>query len=920
MRKIFLALLILASAALSGGNRSDYVFEVEYDHDGRKISGYEDITYSNFSADTIREIKFHMYANLFRKESSFFKKKPSEDRCGSIDADSIFISGSKAAKMQIDGTMGRLPLEAPLLPGDSLKMRIYFTNRIPAPFLREGWSRNQSDITQWYPKVAVYKNGAFADFQYTERNEFFNEYGNYTLNLTLPADMYAFGTGRLVSPQSEIAALDSMAADNPESGSKMVTSSKVFTSKKRIVLSAENVHDMAFIVAKNPSVIREERDGVTVTVTCSKASRKIYEEQINGIFDALEYFSEKYMPYPYKQLTISEGLLQAGSGMEYPEFIILGPSGSGMNIPFVKSYALEAVISHEIGHQWFYLISGSNETAEPFMDEGINTYAEISYLEHKYGESENFMFIPHITSITHFDLYYYIMRYMQNSKKSFPLASDAISIGDEGDIMLYYAKGFLAVRQMEDMAGKERFDSIMRGYVSENAFTHTDLDGFLSYLNRETGDIYYNQFRSIIYENYSNDFYFESIRNDSAGGYFVVGNRKFFDISVPVLAVSERGDTFMLRKREGNDTVFLPMGRVKQLIIDPDKRYIDLDYHNNSMKNGISVHFTPSMPDYFKSNLYVFPWADYSLYDKFSAGAIFEYCDNPDISAGGYSIRGKWSSRTFIGWNMRSSFPLIKGVFKSFDGEDRITEGYIEYEAAKQRVSVSPGIKGYQYFGNDEFYIVDVSMPVRVSFGDSDYERSHIASTLSMVKFSFGIDRKAGPVKIEYKGDFSLSDKLFYSDYDFAKFENSISVSGEVSGMTFGAAYRGGYLYGYRARENGFNLYRGPLLMFDDADASLEAYDISFAYAEGGYGYYSTDEDAYDALNRVRFFMGRGAVLYFDVIAKGKGVLTAERVMQAGIKLDAGKLISIDIPIYNSDRGLILKDNLAFTVSSGFIM
>jgi len=144
-------------------------------------------------------------------------------------------------------------------------------------------------------------------------------------------------------------------------------------------------------------------------------------------------------------------------------------------------------------------------------------------------------------------------------------------------------------------------------------------------------------------------------------------------------------------------------------------------------------------------------------------------------------------------------------------------------------------------------------------------------------------------------------------------------VYADLSGMPLGISYRGGYLYGDANFENKFNLFRSNLLLYNDGNAEFSGYNFSSAYADNGYGYLTKKDDSYSALNRLRFFAGNEVRVYFDIYSLGKGIASAERVVQSGLQFNAGRFFSINIPIYNSDYGFILKNRIAFTISSEII-
>jgi aminopeptidase N len=111
----------------------------------------------------------------------------------------------------------------------------------------------------------------------------------------------------------------------------------------------------------------------------------LWQKAPEYLHDATFYYSLWNGDYPYNQVTAVDGTISAGGGMEYPNVTVIGASGSDSG--------LETVIVHEVGHNWFYGILGSNERENAWMDEGINSFNETRYMVTKYGEDNSISFL-----------------------------------------------------------------------------------------------------------------------------------------------------------------------------------------------------------------------------------------------------------------------------------------------------------------------------------------------------------------------------------------------------------------------------------------------------------------------------------------------------------------------------------------------
>ena len=107
---------------------------------------------------------------------------------------------------------------------------------------------------------------------------------------------------------------------------------------------------------------------VTTWALFTNSEPNLWRNAVRNINDAIYHYSEVVGEYPYSQCTAIDGTISAGTGMEYPMITIIGKSYT----PFL----FDMVVAHEVGHNWFYGILGSNERDHPWMDEGMNSFVE----------------------------------------------------------------------------------------------------------------------------------------------------------------------------------------------------------------------------------------------------------------------------------------------------------------------------------------------------------------------------------------------------------------------------------------------------------------------------------------------------------------------------------------------------------------
>ncbi len=308
---------------------------------------------------------------------------------GSIDSLSFSVDGQPARTENhpvpnyID--IIKLVLNEPLVPGDSIEIHTPFRLTLPPYFSRSGYAKGEFMVCQWYPKPAVYDDRGWHEFPYLDRGEFYSEYGDFTVHLTLPAEYIVGATGKLTTADERetYIRLGKMNASTrkgkwatyePESGKGAM---------KTLVYEAESVPDFAWF-ADRDFVIQYDTIGlpggnvVDAFTYFHNKNKTTWANSIDYVEDAVRKYSEWVGEYEYPVVQAVEGPENKTSGgMEYPMITLITKPGA-------DGEALDAVITHEVGHNWFMSMLGSNERAHTWMDEGLNTYYQFRYEALKY--------------------------------------------------------------------------------------------------------------------------------------------------------------------------------------------------------------------------------------------------------------------------------------------------------------------------------------------------------------------------------------------------------------------------------------------------------------------------------------------------------------------------------------------------------
>jgi hypothetical protein len=378
-----------------------YSIQASLDPASRRVTGTERIVYRNNSPNELTQVVFNLYQNLFTEE---FTGRNSPLNTGGLTLTKFTYNGTAVGPLtqqqyeanQREGrpsvgylttaTLSRVRLPSPIAAGDSAVFEVDWNYRVPpstAP--RTGYEDALGgrvyQIAQWYPQIAVYDDVVGLDVTpYREQGEFYLEYGDFDVALTLPAGWTVGATGELVNgdeilrPQvrqrlAQAAGSDATVTILPrdefgETGATTSGSNGSVTWR----YTARNVRDFAWATSNHYQwdARRAQVGGRTVVVnTLYRPGAPHWDESAAFGEHSTEYHSRALVPYAYPQITVTEGPIY---GMEYPMIVFIGRPTARLE--------LYQVITHEIGHEWFPMMVGQDEAAYAWMDEGFTTYDE----------------------------------------------------------------------------------------------------------------------------------------------------------------------------------------------------------------------------------------------------------------------------------------------------------------------------------------------------------------------------------------------------------------------------------------------------------------------------------------------------------------------------------------------------------------
>lgn len=409
MRKFVLLLLIIQCQLTTAFSQYwqqqvNYNIDVSLNDKEHTLTGFEKIEYSNNSPDTLRFIWFHLWPNAYKNDKTAFSDQLLEngntkfyfsgkDDKGYINKLDFKVNNTTAQTedhpQHID--IVKLILPVPLAPGQKIIITTPFNVKLPYNYSRGGHEGQSYQATQWYPKPAVYDKNGWHPMPYLDQGEFYSEFGNFEVNITVPKNYVVAATGELQNAD-EKQWLKSRASYTWEpvnqkiktTGGQVKTTVQLYPESEKeikiLTYKQNNVHDFAWFADKRFIVDHDScklSSGKTVDIFSyyTPAQKETWKSSVVNAKEAIQHYSSLVGEYPYNVVSVVQGPASFGGGMEYPTIAILSP--------VEDSHSLDYIIAHEVGHNWFYGILSSNERKYPWMDEGVNSYYESKYRNKK---------------------------------------------------------------------------------------------------------------------------------------------------------------------------------------------------------------------------------------------------------------------------------------------------------------------------------------------------------------------------------------------------------------------------------------------------------------------------------------------------------------------------------------------------------
>ena len=596
----------------------NYSIDVTLNDVTHELTAFEQLEYTNNSTDTLQFIYFHLWPNAYSENRTGLAKQlfttKGKER---LFNDPVLRGNMDSLNFKVDHQsvqwhllpnqpdICQLILNQPLYPGKTIHISTPFHVKIPKGVTsRLGHIGQSYQISQWYPKPAVYDNTGWHQMPYLDQGEFYSEFGSFDVRITLPENYIVGATGELQNKQ-ELEWLDSLAADtswvkNAKYGRVNFPVSSTRT--KTLRYTQKNIHDFAWFADKRFHVLKSHvilpRSGkkVTTWLMFTNQQSALWKEAIPYINHAILDFSEWIGDYPYSSFTAVQSALNAGLGMEYPTITIIGLTKD--------AYSLDKVIAHEACHNWFYGALGSNERRFPFMDEGMTTSYEIRYLAKRYPDKKLWEdYFPKLKQARFFHMDKIPMeRKMELEWLSMarvnleqPVNLTSTDYNALNYTLIPYNKAAISFTYLRAYLGDSLYDAILHDYYRQWKFKHPQPGDLRRVFESDAGKNLNWFFDDLLGTTKRLDYKMVSFKNQ---GLLI---RNVGELISPVLIAGMKGDSVCFEKWvdgfKGEKWIDVPADNFSGFQIDPKHVMPELYRLNNNIRtSGIFPKASPVQP------------------------------------------------------------------------------------------------------------------------------------------------------------------------------------------------------------------------------------------------------------------------------------------------------------------------------------
>lgn len=472
-------------------NRGDYSIKISFDPHSLLVKGEEDITYYNNSPDTLHKLILHLFPDYYKRGILRGYPVAEKDENDGVKIESLQVGNEMISddlamgKARHEQTNLIVEQETPILPHSKTRIHVRWHYTLNSGSQNRTGQVDSTSffIAYFFPRVAVYDDvDGWNDAGYNGVQEFYNDFGNFNVSITVPKGFVVWATGDLLNREEVLAPriisklhqaqmssqVTHVIDSNDYKGGPVTVSGPLNTWK----FSAANVTDFAFATSDHylwdacalPG--RKPGGGFVMVETAYNKDHKDYFDVINIAKRTVQIMNDTFpaITFPFSHITIFDGTEQ----MEYPMMVNDNPTET-------RKDAVQ-LTTHEIFHSFFPFYVGTNESQHAWMDEGWATMGE-SVISPMMGEPED----EGIYSKGRFER-------IAGTDKDFPMITSSQLQPDIAYYAKSYGKAGVCYWVLRDLLGEEKFLKALHAYIDAWNGKHPTPYDFFFIFNTASGE------------------------------------------------------------------------------------------------------------------------------------------------------------------------------------------------------------------------------------------------------------------------------------------------------------------------------------------------------------------------------------------------------------------------------------------------
>lgn len=630
------------------------------------VDAVETLTYTNNSPDTLNWVFFHLYQNAFQPGSYCDALHEANDyptRYGPYESKGLgtVVSNLKVdgevAKTELENTILKVWLKKPLLPGAQVKFDIEFKTyfdyrgnirRRMKEFGAYGYKH--FDGVHWYPRMAVYDRKFGWNTDQHLGKEFYGDFGTYEVELNFASNYVVEATGALANREEVLPAdlrkkLDiSNFVNKPWEEAPSVITPYDGKTRKTWKFRAINVHDFAWTADPTYRIGETFWNGVRIVAVVQEPHASRWQNAASYTAKVIETYSNDFGMYVYNKMVVAD----ARDGMEYPMLTLDGGSDPGYR----------GLLAHEVGHNWFFGMVGSNETYRAMMDEGFTQFLtawaleKIDGKEIVKGKYANAYTEKHsLPEEARYARAYqgYLKDAISGSETTLNTHSDDFggALRHGGGYGNVYYKTATMLYNLQYVLGDELFSNAMKHYFNQWKMAHPYPEDFRNSIIQYTNVDLNWFFDQWIETSKTIDYSIKKVKHQGDGKYKITFERKGemqmpidfsvydqagkrYDYHIPNGWFEKKTTATILPRWIGwgnlketyTAEISIP-DRIENVVIDTSNRLADINMMNNRLKGNSTIRLdsrVATISDWKHYEMFARPDVWYNFYDGVKAG------------------------------------------------------------------------------------------------------------------------------------------------------------------------------------------------------------------------------------------------------------------------------------------------------------